>query len=40
MSNHGQVACGKDFPETFRRAVFFEMACRIIVLSRGNCTTI
>ena len=40
MSNHGQAACGKDFPETFRRAVFFEMACRIIVLSRGNCTTI
>lgn len=40
MSNHGQVACGPDFRETFRRAVFFEMACRIIVLSRGNCTTI
>ena len=40
MSNHGQVACGPDFPDTFRRAVFFEMACRIIVLSRGNYTTI
>lgn len=40
MSNHGQVACGHDFRETFRRAVFFEMACRIIVLSHGNCTTI
>ena len=40
MSNHGQAACGKDFPETFRRAVFFEMACRVIVLSRGNYTTI
>ena len=36
----GQAACGKDFPETFRRAVFFEMACRIIVLSRGNYTVI
>ena len=40
MSNHGQVACGPDFPDTFRRAVFFEMACRIIVLSRGNYTVI
>ena len=40
MSNHGQVACGPDFPDTFRRAVFFEMACRIIVLSRGNYTTV
>ena len=40
MSNHGQVACGKDFRDTLRRAVFFEMACRVIVLSRGNYTTI
>ena len=40
MSNHGQVACGPDFPDTFRRALFFEMACRIIVLSRGNYTTV
>ena len=40
MSNHGQVACGPDFPDTFRRAVFFEMACRIIVLSHGNYTTV
>lgn len=40
MSNHGQAACGKDFRDTLRRAVFFEMACRIIVLSRGNYTTI
>ena len=40
MSNHGQAACGKDFRDTLRRAVFFEMACRIIVLSRGNYTVI
>ena len=40
MSNHGQVACGPYFPDTFRRAVFFEMACRIILLSHGNYTTV
>lgn len=40
MSNHGQAACGKDFRDTLRRAVFFEMACRIIVLSHGNYTVI
>ena len=40
MSNHGQVVCGPDFRTTFQRAVFFEMACRVIVLSNGNYTTI
>lgn len=40
MSNHGQVVCGPDFRTAFQRAVFFEMACRVIVLSRGNYTTI
>ena len=40
MSNHGQVVCGPDFRTAFQRAVFFEMACRIIVLSVGNYTTI
>lgn len=33
MLKHGQVVCGKDFDETFERAMFFEMACRIIVQS-------
>ena len=40
MRKRPEVACGPDFPDTFRRAVFFEMACRIIVLSRGNYTTV
>jgi ribulose-5-phosphate 4-epimerase/fuculose-1-phosphate aldolase len=36
MLKHGQVVCGKDFDEAFERATFFEMACRIIVLSGGK----
>ncbi len=31
LSNHGQVVCGKDFDDAFQKAMFFEMACRIIV---------
>ena len=33
MSKHGQVVCGKDFNDAFQKAVFFEMACRIIILA-------
>lgn len=33
MSKHGQVVCGKNFDDAFQKAVFFEMACRIIVLA-------
>lgn len=33
LTNHGQVVCGKDFDETFERATFFEMACKIILQS-------
>lgn len=40
LSNHGQVAAGEDFSSVLRKAVFFEMACRIIVLSKGNVSTI
>ncbi len=36
LRKHGQVVCGKDFDEVFERAVFFEMACRVIVLSGGR----
>lgn len=36
LRKHGQVVCGKDFDEAFERAMFFEMACRIIVLSGGH----
>ena len=30
------MVCGKDFDQAFERAMFFEMACRIIVLSGGH----
>lgn len=40
LENHGQVVCGADFNETFERAVFFEMACRIIILSGGKYRTL
>ena len=36
LTNHGQVVCGKDFDQVFERAMFFEMACRIIVQSGGD----
>ena len=40
LLKHGQVVCGKDFDETFERAMFFEMACRIIVQSGGAYTVL
>ena len=40
MLKHGQVVCGKTFDEVFERATFFEMACRIIVLSQGKYNTL
>jgi ribulose-5-phosphate 4-epimerase/fuculose-1-phosphate aldolase len=36
LASHGQVVCGKDFDQVYERAVFFEMACRIIVHSGGD----
>lgn len=36
LRKHGQVVCGKDFDEAFERAMFFEMACRIIVQTGGR----
>lgn len=41
MSKHGQIVCGKDFDDAFQKAVFFEMACKIIVLAgEGNYQTL
>lgn len=41
LCKHGQVVCGRDFDDAFQKAVFFEMACRIIVLAGvGNYTTL
>ena len=36
LTNHGQVVCGKTFDEVYERAVFFEMACRIIIQTQGD----
>ena len=41
MSKHGQAVCGKDFNDAFQKAVFFEMACAIIVKAgEGNYLTL
>ena len=40
LKKHGQVVCGKDFDEAFERAMFFEMACRIIILTGGKYDTL
>ena len=40
LLKHGQVVCGKDFDEAFERAMFFEMACRIIIQSGGDYTVL
>ena len=31
LTNHGQVTVGKDFNDAIQKAVFFEMACQMIV---------
>lgn len=40
LTNHGQVVCGKSFDQVFERAMFFEMACRIIVQAGGEYTVL
>ncbi len=40
LLKHGQVVCGKDFNQAFERAMFFEMACRIIIQSGGAYTVL
>ena len=40
LTNHGQVVCGKDFDQAFERAMFFEMACRIIIQTGGDYTVL
>ena len=34
------MVCGRDFDEVLERALFFEMACRIIVQSRMDYTVL
>jgi len=31
LKNHGLVTVGKDFNDAIQKAVFFEMACRILL---------
>lgn len=38
LLKHGQVVCGKDFDEAFERAMFFEMACRIVINTNKQFT--
>lgn len=40
LRKHGQVVCGKDFAQAFERAVFFEMACGIIMRTQGRYLTL
>ena len=40
LTNHGQVVCGASFDQAFERAMFFEMACRIIIQSGGDYTVL
>ena len=40
LLKHGQMVCGKDFDQAFERAMFFEMACRIIIQSGGDYTVL
>ncbi|MDR2949629.1 MAG: class II aldolase/adducin family protein [Prevotella sp.] len=41
MGKHGQAVCGKDFDDAFQKAVFFELACSIIVRAgEGNYQTL
>ncbi|MCD4830401.1 MAG: class II aldolase/adducin family protein [Anaerohalosphaeraceae bacterium] len=34
LRNHGQVTVGRDFDEAIQRAVFFELACKILTLQK------
>ncbi|MDY6863168.1 MAG: class II aldolase/adducin family protein [Thermodesulfobacteriota bacterium] len=36
MCNHGQVTVGKNFNDAIQKAVFFELACEIILKSGGQ----
>lgn len=40
LLKHGQVVCGKDFDQAFERAMFFEMACRIIINTGKDYTVL
>jgi ribulose-5-phosphate 4-epimerase/fuculose-1-phosphate aldolase len=33
LSNHGQVVCGNDYRDVFQKAIFFELACSVLLQS-------
>ncbi len=35
LRNHGLVTCGRDFNDAIQKAVFFELACRILLTQPG-----
>ncbi|MGM9775231.1 MAG: class II aldolase/adducin family protein [Candidatus Coprenecus sp.] len=40
LSNHGQVVCGSSYKDCIQKAIFMEMACRIIVTAGSNISFI
>lgn len=36
LANHGEVVAGSSLADAFQKAVFFEMGCRLAVLTQGN----
>jgi ribulose-5-phosphate 4-epimerase/fuculose-1-phosphate aldolase len=40
LSNHGQVAIGRNYKEVVERAVFFELSCSIIIKAGVNLKSI
>ncbi len=38
LAKHGQVVCGRDFDQAIERAMFMEMACRIVLTAGDRCT--
>lgn len=40
LQNHGQVITGKNLKETIQKAVFFELACQIIVMNGLGSSTL
>jgi ribulose-5-phosphate 4-epimerase/fuculose-1-phosphate aldolase len=40
LANHGQVVCGTSYHEVLQKAVFFELACSILLKSNFKAKTI
>lgn len=40
LQNHGQVVVGKSFDDVIQKALFFELACGIIIRSKDQAIRI